>query len=62
MASNAIIIGNAFRPNHMTRLVLLLCISMIGSGCATSQNPQDPWEGMNRKIYGVNKGIVHACV
>ncbi len=62
LASNAIIIGNAFRPNHMTRLVLLLCISMIGSGCATSQNPQDPWEGMNRKIYGFNKGIDNAFV
>ena len=46
----------------MTRLLFLLCLSMIGSGCATSQNPQDPWEGMNRKIYGFNRGVDTAFV
>lgn len=61
-SSDAIIIDNAFFPSHMTRLLFLFCISVIGSGCATSQNPQDPWEGMNRKIYGFNRGVDTAFV
>ncbi|UCH47356.1 MAG: VacJ family lipoprotein [Betaproteobacteria bacterium] len=46
----------------MTRLILLACLTIIASGCATSQNPQDPWEGMNRKIYGFNRAVDDAYI
>lgn len=41
----------------MTRLFLVLCVSVVGSGCATGPNPQDPFEPANRKIYAFNKAV-----
>ena len=33
----------------------LLIITMLLTGCATTgNNPADPWEGWNRKIYDIN--------
>jgi len=41
----------------MTRLFILICLSMVGSGCATGPNPQDPYEPTNRKMYAFNKAV-----
>lgn len=36
----------------------LLIIAMLLTGCATTgNNPADPWEGWNRKIYDINKSV-----
>ncbi len=61
-SSDAIIVRNAQRQSHMTRLFLLLCLSIVGSGCASGPTPQDPWEGMNRKIYAFNSAVDTAYV
>lgn len=36
--------------------VLILCMVGVAGGCATTgvQNPSDPWEGVNRKVYAFN--------
>ena len=41
----------------MTRLLLLLCLGILCSGCATGPNPKDPFEPTNRKIYAFNKAV-----
>ena len=41
----------------MTRLLLLLCLGILCSGCATGPNPKDPFESTNRKIYAFNKAV-----
>lgn len=36
----------------------LVTLVLILSGCASSGgNPQDPWEGWNRKVYSLNKSL-----
>lgn len=55
--SDAIIAGNAYAPRQMTRLLLLLCLGILCSGCATGPNPKDPFEPTNRKIYAFNKAV-----
>ncbi len=39
--------------------LLLICLVLAGtlSGCATTTDPRDPWEGMNRGIYTFNDGF-----
>ena len=41
----------------MTRLLLLMCLGILCSGCATGPNPKDPFEPTNRKIYAFNKAV-----
>ena len=41
----------------MTRLLLLLCLGILCSGCATGPNPKDPFEPTNRKMYAFNKAV-----
>jgi phospholipid-binding lipoprotein MlaA len=46
---------DVFQP----RTLLLLLISLLGSGCATVQAPdeRDPWEGFNRAAYAFNDDL-----
>ena len=38
--------------------VIFLSLILITASCATTgTNPEDPWEGFNRKVYGFNKAI-----
>lgn len=47
---------------HYLKLLVVLAIVLV-SGCAASSglnsdsNPADPWESLNRKVYGLNKAI-----
>jgi phospholipid-binding lipoprotein MlaA len=38
----------------MGRLVALLVAMLLGGCATTGQNPDDPWEGMNRKTHAFN--------
>ncbi len=46
----------------MTRFLFLLCLLVLSSGCATGPSAQDPWEGMNRKIYAFNDAVDTAVI
>lgn len=42
------------------KLISLLLLGLIASGCATVQGPldeSDPWEGLNRSVYEFNDGF-----
>ena len=41
----------------MTRLILLMCLGALVSGCATGPNEVDPFEPMNRKMYAFNNAV-----
>lgn len=38
-------------------LALLLSSLLILGGCASAQNPRDPWEGFNRTMFSFNEGL-----
>lgn len=40
--------------NHARRLIAALFIASMITGCATSGNPQDPFEGFNRTMFEFN--------
>lgn len=40
-----------------TTVALVMSVSVLLSGCATSGNPKDPIEGFNRGVFAVNEGI-----
>ena len=46
------------------RLLAVLLASLVLSGCATTGegNPQDPWEGFNRKSYAFNDAVDKAVL
>lgn len=40
------------------RRTTILLLILVTGGCATTGNdPADPWEGLNRNVYGFNKAI-----
>jgi len=47
-------------------LALLMAASALATGCATAPgsvpSPQDPWESVNRKIFGFNEVVDNAVV
>lgn len=53
-----------YRTNHQqfAALILLLCVTLF-SGCSTKDmamsynDPQDPWEGVNRNIFAFNETV-----
>jgi len=51
-------------PAAVLRSVAACCALFMLSGCATTgaQNPADPWEGANRKIYEFNDAIDKATL
>jgi phospholipid-binding lipoprotein MlaA len=40
---------------------LLLALCLLG-GCATARDPRDPFEPVNRAIYGINEGVDKAVL
>jgi phospholipid-binding lipoprotein MlaA len=46
------------------RLVATLALAALAGGCATTGegNPQDPWEGLNRKTYAFNDALDRAVM
>ncbi len=48
------------RPFHKTLGLIMVAVLILLNGCATVPKEEynsDPWEGMNRKVYGFNKGL-----
>ncbi len=46
-------------------VVLLACVIMMLSGCASTQyiaDERDPWQGFNRTMYGFNDGLDRALL
>jgi phospholipid-binding lipoprotein MlaA len=41
----------------MTRLLFLLAVACLISGCASGPNPKDPYEKFNRKVHAFNEGF-----
>ncbi len=41
--------------------IALLAAALLG-GCATSGNPKDPIEGLNRAVFGINEGLDKAVI
>lgn len=39
------------------RFTLTTCLTLSLVGCATSKNPNDPWEGYNRAIFKFNEQV-----
>lgn len=48
------------RPLLKSVVALLLCASL--GACATGQNPGDPYEGFNRKVYSFNSALDRAVL
>jgi len=45
------------------RLLLALAAALLAAGCATTGNdPRDPWEGTNRKIFAFNDAVDRAVL
>src|SRR6188768_3405964 len=49
-------------PGRFPRLFAALAFSALVTGCATSGNPKDPWEGMNRATHGFNETLDKAVL
>jgi phospholipid-binding lipoprotein MlaA len=47
--------------NRLTRFVLLITALALG-GCATGNNPQDPFEGFNRAMFKFNDALDEAAL
>jgi len=47
---------------RLARLLTALLLSALAAGCATSGNPKDPWEGMNRASHGFNEVLDKAVL
>lgn len=41
----------------LRRLVPAIFVAALASGCATAQDPRDPWEPVNRATYGFNEVV-----
>ena len=59
--------GNSVRTKRLIRqLVRRLCLTMFTcvliTGCASTAESGDPFEGLNRGIYGFNKALDSALV
>jgi phospholipid-binding lipoprotein MlaA len=39
------------------KLTFIVLLVMVCTGCATSGNPRDPLEGVNRTIFSLNEGV-----
>jgi phospholipid-binding lipoprotein MlaA len=42
---------------NISLLLKSLVLASVLGGCATTTDPRDPWEGMNRGIYAFNDGL-----
>ena len=40
----------------MARLIALGLVALLGVGCATTDDPYDPYQSANRKVHGFNEG------
>lgn len=50
-------------PDHITnRLGCALLLAALLGGCATAKDPRDPFEPLNRAIYGINEGVDKAVL
>ncbi len=46
-----------------SKLFTIIILSFLAAGCAsTGSNPQDPYEGFNRKVWDFNKGVDKAIL
>jgi phospholipid-binding lipoprotein MlaA len=41
----------------LRRLLPLILLAVLASGCATARDPRDPWETVNRATYGFNETV-----
>lgn len=48
--------------NYVRRFIGALALATTLAGCATSNNPQDPFEGFNRTMFGFNDAIDQAAL
>ncbi|HSD61922.1 MAG TPA: MlaA family lipoprotein, partial [Burkholderiales bacterium] len=39
------------------RLIPVILLVVLASGCATARDPRDPWEPVNRVTYGFNDAV-----
>lgn len=52
-----------FDTHRSTALTITLATSLLaGTGCATSGNPRDPIEGINRAVFDLNDGLDKAVI
>jgi phospholipid-binding lipoprotein MlaA len=50
------------QSSRWSRVALALAMTAAASGCATSGNPKDPYEGFNRKMFAFNDAIDQAAL
>ncbi|MDY7573363.1 VacJ family lipoprotein [Actimicrobium sp. CCI2.3] len=48
--------------NPVVKRVSMLVLAVAMSGCATSRNPQDPFEGYNRAMFSFNDGLDRVAI
>src|ERR1700737_180594 len=48
--------------NHVRRLIGAVAMATVLTGCATTNNPQDPFENFNRAMFSLNDAVDQAAL
>jgi phospholipid-binding lipoprotein MlaA len=54
--------NSTFALGGVRRIVAVIGMALLSTGCATSGNPKDPIEGFNRAMFAINDGVDQAVL